>query len=57
MGAKVYYGEENEFFNYDKVVIAIHADEALDIIENPTSEEKEILKNFKYRQEYGFNTF
>jgi uncharacterized protein len=49
-GAKVYYGGENEFFNYDKVVIAIHANEALDIIENPTSEEKEILKNFKYRQ-------
>ena len=49
-GAKIYYGGENEFFNYDKVVIATHADEALEIIENPTLEEKEILKNFKYRK-------
>ena len=49
-GTKIYYGGENEFFNYDKVVIATHADEALEIIENPTLEEKEILKNFKYRK-------
>ena len=49
-GVKVYYGKENEFFDYDKVVIATHADEALKIIENPTSDEKLILKNFKYRE-------
>ena len=49
-GAKIYYGGENEFFDYDKVVIATHANEALDIINDPTAEEKEILKNFKYRQ-------
>ena len=49
-GAKIYYGKENEFFNYDKVVIATHADEALKIIDNPTLEEKEILKNFRYRK-------
>ena len=49
-GAKIYYGGENEFFDYDKVVIATHADEALNIIENPTSEEEKILKNFKYRE-------
>jgi len=48
-GAKIFYGEENEFFDYDKVVIATHADEALKIIDNPTSDEKLILKNFKYR--------
>ena len=48
-GAKIYYGGENEFFDYDKVVIATHADQALDIIDNPTSDEEEILKNFKYR--------
>ena len=45
-GAKIYYGGENEFFDYDKVVIATHADQALDIIDNPTSDEEEILKNF-----------
>ena len=49
-GVKIYYGGENEFFDYDKVVIATHADEALNIIENPTSEEAMILKNFKYRK-------
>ena len=48
-GVKIYYGGENEFFDYDKVVIATHADEALNIIDNPTLEEEEILKNFKYR--------
>ena len=49
-GVKIFYGGENEFFDYDKVVIATHADEALAIIENPTIEEKKILKNFKYRK-------
>jgi predicted NAD/FAD-binding protein len=48
-GAKIFYGEENEFFNYDKVVIATHADEALKIIDNPTTDEELILKNFRYR--------
>ena len=48
-GAKIFYGEENEFFEYDKVVIATHADEALKIIDNPTIDEELILKNFKYR--------
>ena len=49
-GVKIYYGGENEFFDYDKVVIATHADEALNLIENPTLEEAMILKNFKYRE-------
>jgi uncharacterized protein len=49
-GAKVFYGKENEFFSYDKVVIATHADEALKIIKNPTTDETSILKNFKYRE-------
>ena len=48
-GVKVFYGEENEFFNYDKVVIATHADEVLNIIDSPTPEEELILKNFKYK--------
>ena len=47
---KVCYGSENEYFNYDKVVIATHADDALSLIENPTVEEKTILKNFKYKK-------
>ena len=47
---KVYYGSKNEFFIYDKVVLATHADEALSIIENPTIEENNVLKNFKYKK-------
>ncbi len=47
---KVYYGSKNEFFNYDKVVIATHANDALSLIENSTKEEKIILSNFKYKK-------
>ena len=47
---KVYYGAKNEFFNYDKVVIATHANDALSLIENSTKEEKTILSNFKYKK-------
>ena len=50
LGAKIFYGEENEFFDYDKVVVATHADDTLRLIENPTHEEQSILKNFKYRK-------
>jgi uncharacterized protein len=50
VGAKIYYGEEDEFFDYDKVVISTHADEALKIIKDPTIDEDKILGNFKYRE-------
>ena len=49
-GIQIYYGEINEFFDYDKVIIATHADEALNLIENPTNEEKKILSSFKYKK-------
>ena len=49
-GVKIFYGGENEFFDYDKVVIATHADEALLMIQNPTIKKKKILNNFKYRE-------
>ena len=48
-GVQIYYGEKNEFFDYDKVVLATHADQALSLIENPMDNEKEILSNFKYK--------
>ena len=48
-GVKVYYGSENEFFKYDKVVLASHADESLKIISDITNKEREILSNFKYK--------
>ena len=53
-GIDLYYGGESEFFNYDKVVIATHADEALSIIDNPTNEEKEILSKFNYRENIAY---
>ena len=49
-GIKIFYGGENEFFNYDKVVMATHADETLKLIEKPSLNEFKILKNFKYRE-------
>jgi len=49
-GIQIYYGGNSEFFDYDKVVIATHANEALSIIEKPLEQEKEILSNFKYKE-------
>ncbi len=46
----IYYGNESEFFSYDKVVLATHADQSLRIIQNPTEKENDILKNFKYKK-------
>ena len=48
-GVQVYYGDKNEYFTYDKVVLATHADQALSIIEAPDEIEKKILSNFKYK--------
>ena len=47
---QVYYGDNNEFFDYDKVIIATHANEALSLIDQPTMEEKDILSNFSYKE-------
>jgi len=49
-GVQIYYGGSNEFFDYDKVILATHADEALSLIENPLEEEKSILSNFNYKE-------
>ena len=53
-GIDLFYGGESEFFNYDKVVIATHADEALSLIDNPTNEEREILSKFSYRENVAY---
>ena len=53
-GVDLYYGGESEFFNYDKVVIAAHADEALSIIEDPTEDEVKILSNFNYKENIAY---
>ena len=48
-GVQIYYGDKNEYFTYDKVVLATHADQALSMIEDPDEIEKKILSNFKYK--------
>ncbi len=53
-GVDLYYGGESEFFDYDKVILATHADEALSIIENPSEEEKKILSNFSYKKNIAY---
>ena len=47
---RLYYGSSNEFFDYDQVIFATHANDTLKLIENPTEKEKKILKNFEYKK-------
>ena len=52
-GVQVYYGGNDEFFEYDKVVLATHADETLALIKNPTEEETKVLSNFNYKENFA----
>ncbi len=47
---RIFYGSENEYFDYDKVIIATHADEAKKMIEDKSEEEAEILGSFQYKK-------
>jgi len=53
-GIDLYYGDDSEFFNYDKVILATHADEALSLIENPSENERKILTNFSYKENIAY---
>ena len=53
-GIDLYYGGESELFNYDKVILATHADEALSMIEDPSEDEKNILSNFSYKENIAY---
>ena len=53
-GARLYYGSLNEYFDYDKVIFATHANEALKLIQSPTTIEKKILSSFKYRANMAY---
>ncbi len=53
-GIDLYYGGKSEFFNYDKVILATHADEALSMIEDPSEDEKKILANFSYKENIAY---
>ena len=47
---RIFYGSENEYFDYDKVIIATHADEAKKLIEDKSEEEAKILGSFQYKK-------
>ncbi|MFL2895743.1 MAG: NAD(P)/FAD-dependent oxidoreductase [Candidatus Pelagibacter sp.] len=47
---RIFYGSENEYFDYDKVIIATHADEAKNMIEDKSEEEDRILGSFQYKK-------
>ena len=51
---RLYYGSSNEYFDYDKVVFATHADQTLNLIKSPTNNEKNILSNFKYKKNMAY---
>ena len=53
-GVRLYYGSANEYFEYDKVIFAVHANEALELINEPTQNEKKILKNFQYKKNIAY---
>ena len=51
---RLYYGSSNEYFDYDQVVFATHADDTLNLIKNPTDNEKNFLSNFKYKKNLAY---
>ena len=44
----------NEFIDYDQVVLASHADQSLNMLDEATKEEKEILSKFSYVSNSAF---
>ena len=51
---RLYYGKSDEYFDYDKVIFATHADDTLKLIKNPTETEKSVLNNFQYKKNVAF---
>jgi len=51
---RLYYGSSNEYFDYDKVVFATHANETLKLIKNPTKNENSFLSCFKYKKNIAY---
>ena len=54
---RLYYGSSNEYFNYDQVVFASHADDTLKLLQDPSIKEKEILGSFKYKKNIAYLHF
>ena len=51
---RLFYGNASEYFDYDQVVVATHADETLNLIENPTENEKKVLGCFHYKKNTAY---
>jgi len=51
---RLYYGSSDEYFDYDHVIFATHADDTLKLIQNPTVKEKVFLSNFKYKKNFAY---
>ena len=45
---RISISNNDKHLDYDHVVLASHADQSLNLLEDPTEEEKNILKEFKY---------
>ena len=45
---RISIGSNNEYLDYDHVILASHADQSLSLLEKPTEQEVSILKEFKY---------
>ena len=45
---------DKKYLDYDHVILASHADQSLNLIENPTSDEKNILGKFTYVSNLAF---
>ena len=51
---RLYYESSNEYFAYDHVVFSIHPPDVLKMIQDPTENEKKILKNFEYKKNIAY---
>ena len=49
-GIDLYYGDKSEYFSYDKVVLACHADQSLSLLDDLSNDEKQLLSNFSYKE-------
>ena len=44
----------NEYLDYDQVILASHADQSLNLLENPSEKERDILSKFSYVQNLAY---
>ena len=44
----------NEYLDYDQVILASHADQSLNLLENPSEKERDILSKFSYVENQAY---